>query len=151
MLSALPTATPSSSPTAPSEQSTELPSVEPRDGTGLPTTQPTTFPTYAPLPPESPVEPLQQGVVCGPEISLVRRQLSAEADGDQQARALLQGYTPQTCYEVCTMHVYPSDSSFQSHMHININIPHTPLPLRSTGLPRPPGALAGRVCHQPVL
>ena len=70
-----------------------------------------------------PVEPLQQGVVCGPEISVVRRQLSTEADGDQQARALLQGYTPQTCYEVRTMHVCVSSLFLPSHIN-NTNTRH---------------------------
>ena len=69
----------------------------------MPTTAPTNFPTYTPIPPDVPVQPLQQGVVCGPEVSLVRRQLSSPAADGSPNRALLQGYTPETCYEVrCT-------------------------------------------------
>lgn len=50
------------------------------------------------------------GSVCGPEVSIVRRQLelAAETAGQDKGeaaahaddRALVQGYTPETCYEV---------------------------------------------------
>ena len=94
--------------------SSSAPTVQP---TTTPTQSPTTFPTFAPPPPNAPVEPLQQGVVCGPEISLVRRHLSsADHGGDHGDRTLLQGYTPQTCYEVHIYSVCLSSPFSQSHV-----------------------------------
>jgi hypothetical protein len=120
---------------------TSLSSLQP---TMQPTQAPTTFPTFAPPPPDVPVEPLQQGVVCGPEISLVRRQLSSTSMDDGHGRALLQGYTPQTCYEVRMRST--SSWFFQS---ARINDTATPFfTHKHTGLPCAPRPYAGRVPHQ---
>jgi hypothetical protein len=121
----------------------------------IPTEAPTTSPTFAPPPPDVPIELLQQDVVCGPEISLVRRQLASAADG-RHDRALLQEYTPQTCYEVRAMHAHDSHSfSFfvpsRARTTTRLPPPRSPDLKITTGLPRPPRALAGRFCLEPVL
>lgn len=46
----------------------------------MPTQAPTKFPTCALPQPGSPIEPIAQGIVCGPEVTLTRR-LIEKADG----------------------------------------------------------------------
>lgn len=96
--------------------------------TGMPTQAPTVFPTFAPPPPGSPIEPIAQGIVCGPEVPLTRR-LIEKADGsvdvafvpltdeDQEdkrtrerlERRLAPTDSPEACYKACFDRLAPDN------------------------------------------
>ena len=101
----------------------------------------------------SAIPTLCAGVVCGPEISVVRR-LSSVADRDQGTshnrallhRALLQEYTPQTCYEVG-----PAFLLIGFYIYQSLTRPFLNTGSPNTGLCRHPRALAKWLRAKPLL
>lgn len=94
----------------------------------MPTQTPTDFPTFSPPPPESPIEPIAQGIVCGPEVTLTRR-LIEKVDGsldvafvtqteeDQQDKGTIERLerrlaptdSPEACYSACFDRLAPDN------------------------------------------
>ena len=79
---------------------------------------PTMFPTFAPPPPEDPLQPVGTGIVCGPEVQLSdgRRVLSKTGDSNDRVtlkapqRDLATFWTPDTCYAACLPELAPATS-----------------------------------------
>lgn len=76
------------------------------------------FPTFAPPPPEDPLQPVGKGIVCGPEVQLSdgRRVLSETGDSSDRVtlkapqRDLATFWTPDSCYAACLPELAPATS-----------------------------------------
>lgn len=125
----LPTQVPTQQPTQlptqlPTKVPTTWPTSRPTSSSEPPTQSPTIYPTFAPPPTEVPLDLIAQGQVCEPEVTIVRRQLADAADNAAHDRALLQGYTPETCYVVgtyifCVRLCVCRDPAFHAHAFPN--------------------------------